>query len=103
MAATTRSAHGIDAVARELKRPYVPVLVFLAIVTLVEVQIPSLGAAVGIPQALQIVFLMGSAAIKAAMVALYYMHLRYEPRILGLLPAGPLAFVLLLIGVLVLG
>jgi caa(3)-type oxidase subunit IV len=97
MATTTRAARGVETVAVELKRPYVAVLVFLAIVTVVEVQIPSLGNTLGIAQSLQIVFLMGSAAIKAAMVALYYMHLKYEPRVLRLLPAGPLVFVALLI------
>lgn len=97
MATTTKAARGIDAVAHEVKRPYVAVLAFLAIVTVVEVQIPSLGAAWGIPHALQISFLIGTAVIKAMMVALYYMHLRYEPRILRLLPSGPLLFVALLI------
>ena|SRR3990170_5515529 len=103
MATTTQSAPGGAArVARELKRPYVPVFVFLAIVTLVEVQIPTLGTAIGISRGLQMFFLMGSAAIKAAMVALYYMHLRYEPRILKLIPLGPLAFAALLIVVVML-
>lgn len=92
----------MDAVAHELKRPYVAILVFLAIVTVVEVQIPTLGAAWGISHPLQIMFLMGTAAIKAAMVALYYMHLRYEPRVLRLLPVGPLVFVALLILVVIL-
>jgi len=102
MATTTEAARGMDAVAHELKRPYVAVLAFLAIVTVVEVQIPTLGAAWGISSGLQIVFLMGTAVIKAAMVALYYMHLRYEPRVLRLLPVGPLVFVALLLLVVVL-
>jgi caa(3)-type oxidase subunit IV len=98
MATTTRAAHGgTGRVAHELKRPYVPVFGFLALVTVVEVQIPSLGATLGIPGALQVLFLLGTAVIKAAMVALYYMHLRYEPRILKLIPLGPLAFVVLLL------
>lgn len=101
MAASSESVHGMDRVAHELKRPYVAVLVFLAIVTLVEVQIPSLGTTFGISKALQIIFLMASAAIKAVMVALYYMHLKYEPRILRLLPVGPLVFVALLVLVIV--
>ena len=102
MATTTRSARGMETVAHELKRPYVAVLAFLAIVTVVEVQIPTLGTAWGISHGLQIVFLMGTAIIKTAMVALYYMHLRYEPRVLRLLPAGPLVFVALLVLVVVL-
>jgi len=102
MATTTKAARGMDVVAHELKRPYVAVLVFLAIVTVVEVQIPTLGTAWGISQSLQILFLVGTAVIKAAMVALYYMHLRYEPRVLRLLPVGPLVFVGLLVLVVIL-
>lgn len=101
MATTTRAVGRMDSVAHELKRPYVAVLGFLAVVTVVEVQIPALGAAWGIPGFWQIVFLVGTAVIKAAMVALYYMHLRYEPRVLRLLPVGPLVFVGLLILVVV--
>lgn len=96
-------AHGAERVGEELKRPYVLVLVLLAVVTLAEVQIPSLGEQYGLDQATQIGFLMGSAVVKAGLVALYYMHLRYEPRILRLLPVGPLVFVGLLLAVLVLG
>ena len=102
--ATTMQATpgGMGRVALELKRPYVQVFAFLGLVTLVEVQIPTLGPRLGISQGLQILFLMGTAAIKASFVALYYMHLRYEPRILKLLPIGPLVFVALLITVVIL-
>ena len=99
---TTNAAHRLEAVTHELKRPYVAVLAFLAIVTVVEVQIPTLGPQWGIPNSVQIMFLMGTGVIKAAMVALYYMHLRYEPRVLSLLPVGPLVFVGLLILVVIL-
>ncbi len=98
MATTTKAAGaGLGQVAQELKRPYVPVFVFLGLVTLVEVQIPTLGQTLGISQTLQIGFLIGTAIIKAGLVALYYMHLRYEPRILKILPMFPLVFVALLI------
>lgn len=99
----TVEAHGTGAVGEALKRPYVLVLVLLAVVTLIEVQIPSFGEQFGLTMSLQIGFLMGSAVVKAGLVALYYMHLRYEPRILRLLPLGPLAFVLLLITVITIG
>jgi caa(3)-type oxidase subunit IV len=98
MATTTEAAGaGLGKVAEELKRPYVAVFAFLGLVTLVEVQIPTLGQMLGISQVLQIVFLLGTAIL----VALYYMHLRYEPRILKILPAFPLIFVALLIAVVV--
>ena len=102
MATTAEAAGaGLGRVAEELKRPYVAVFAFLGLVTLVEVQIPTLGQMLGISQTLQIVFLLGTAIIKAGLVALYYMHLRYEPRILKILPAFPLIFVALLIAVVV--
>lgn len=103
MRTETARAHGTGAVEEALKRPYVLVLVLLAVVTLVEVQIPAFGEQFGLSQALQIGFLMGSAVVKAGLVALYYMHLRYEPRILRLLPLGPLAFVILLVVVITAG
>ena len=100
MATTAEAAGaGLGRVAEELKRPYVAVFAFLGLVTLVEVQIPTLGQMLGISHVLQIVFLLGTAVIKAGLVALYYMHLRYEPRILKILPAFPLVFVVLLVAV----
>ena len=101
MATTTAAAPaGIGKVAHEIKRPYVQVFGFLGLVTLIEVQIPSLGQTFHIAEWLQVVLLMTTAAVKAILVALYYMHLKYEPRILKLLPVAPLAFVILLLVVL---
>lgn len=91
------TAHKSRTVADELKRPYVLVLVLLALVTVAEVQVPSLGQTYRIPGGLQVLLLMASSIAKAALVALYYMHLRYESRILKFLPVGPLVFVLLLV------
>src|SRR5574342_401816 len=97
MATTTEAAPaGAGRVVEELKRPYVAVFAFLGLVTLVEVQIPTLGQMLSISEPLQIVFLMGTAVIKAGLVAAYYMHVRYEPRILKILPMFPPIFVVLL-------
>ena len=101
MATTTKTAAGGTArVAHELKRPYVQVFGFLGLVTVIEVQIPSLGQTFHISETLQVILLMSTALVKASLVALYYMHLKYEPRILKLLPVAPLAFVILLLAVL---
>ncbi len=101
MATTAAAAPGgLARVAHEVKRPYVQVFAFLGLVTLIEVQIPSLGQTFHIAEGLQVVLLMSTALVKAALVALYYMHLKYEPRILKLLPVAPLAFVVLLLVVL---
>ncbi len=101
MATTAAAAPGgLARVAHEVKRPYVQVFAFLGLVTLIEVQIPSLGQTFHIPESWQVILLMSTAAVKAILVALYYMHLKYEPRILKLLPVAPLAFVVLLLVVL---
>ena len=100
MATTTRAVQGVGRVTGELKRPYVLVFALLGLVTILEVQVPGLGVRFGIAGSTQILLLMASSVAKASLVALYYMHLRYEPRILKLLPVGPLVFVMLLILVL---
>src|SRR3990172_447961 len=89
-------------VAQELKRPYVLVLVLLAVITLIEVQVPNLPAWIGVAESIVILLLVVSSVAKAVMVALYYMHLRYEPRVLKFLPVAPLVFVVLLAVVVVL-
>lgn len=58
----------------------------LAVLTLVEVWI----AATGLPKSLIVTSLVGLAIWKAALVALYYMHLRFEPLRLVVLAIAPL-------------
>ncbi|MFQ5985785.1 MAG: cytochrome C oxidase subunit IV family protein [Thermoplasmata archaeon] len=70
---------GTAGIREPLKRPYIPVFIALGILTLIEVQI--LG---------QIFLLMVFAISKAALVVLYYMHVRYEPRVLALVALIPL-------------
>ncbi|MFQ5552331.1 MAG: cytochrome C oxidase subunit IV family protein [Thermoplasmata archaeon] len=76
---TSTEQAGTAAVREPLKRPYIPVFIALGILTLIEVQI--LG---------QIFLLMVFAISKAALVVLYYMHVRYEPRVLALVALIPL-------------
>ncbi len=78
------------------KRPYVIVFVFLAVVTCVELSIYSLG----LPHLETIVILVVLATIKASLVVAYYMHLRYEPRWIALIPLGGLALVAVLVAAL---
>lgn len=91
MATTTAAASGVD-VVKELKRPYVLVLGLLAIVTVLEVQVPNLGPWFGVGRGWQTVLLLISSSAKASLVGLYYMHLKYEPRLLRLIPVGPIFF-----------
>lgn len=58
----------------------------LALLTLVEIGV----AFLGLSRSLTILALIGLAIWKAMLVALYYMHLRFEPRMLRVVAAAPL-------------
>jgi cytochrome c oxidase subunit 4 len=79
------------------KRPYVVVFGILAVVTLVELNV----GVFGLPHNLQVASLIILATAKACLVVAYYMHLRYEPRWLLLIPLGGLALVTVLVVALV--
>ena len=85
-----KAMHGV-------RKPYLLVFVFLAIITIIEVQIPTSGESIGLQKAEQIVFLMATAVAKGSLVALYYMHLRYEPLVLRYVPLVPLGLVAILV------
>lgn len=71
-------------------RTYLIVGVLLAITTVIEVQLPTWLAA---DRTIMVVSLLLSAGVKAALVALFYMHLKYDSRVYPGLMA--LSFVLL--------
>ncbi len=89
MATSTEMVAPVKTVAR---RPYIPVFVMLGLLTLVEIWI----AGLDIAQASRLFVLMVFAIGKASLVVLYYMHLRYEPRLLALVPLIPLFMALAL-------
>jgi caa(3)-type oxidase subunit IV len=66
----------------------------LAVFTLVELAIPSM---LPEPRWLMIVLLMAVAGAKAAGVLLYYMHVKFEKRLVAWIAIGPLLFVGILI------
>jgi cytochrome c oxidase subunit 4 len=66
---------------------YVVVFAVLGALTLVELGVASTA---GIPRTAVIVALVTLAVAKAALIALFYMHLRFETRILRLTVLGPL-------------
>jgi len=73
---------------------YMLVFLGLFVLTLIELGV----AFVGLSRATTIIALVGLAIYKAILVALYYMHLRFEPtrlRVAVLAPL-PLAFILVL-------
>jgi cytochrome c oxidase subunit 4 len=78
------------------KRPYIKVFVALAVLTAVEVGVARLG---GLPKPVFISLLAILAIAKALLVALFYMHLRYDNTILAIIGGFPffLAVVMALI------
>lgn len=68
------------------KRPYLQVFLTLAVLTGVEVLVA--GLALG--PAVRVSLLLLLAAFKAALVALFYMHLRYDHRLLAVIGGFPL-------------
>jgi cytochrome c oxidase subunit 4 len=77
------------------KRPYLWVFLWLAVLTAVEVAV----AGLALPNTSRILLLAALAISKAVLVALFYMHLRYDHPILALIGGFPffLAVIMVLI------
>jgi cytochrome c oxidase subunit 4 len=73
-------------------RTYVTVFALLTVFTAIEIIVASLPIA----DPVQIPILVGLAIVKAALVALYYMHLRYDSFWYWIILLVPLGFVVLL-------
>ncbi len=82
------------------RRPYIPVFVTLAVVTGLELAITTPGYSPVLEHTFRIVLLVIMSTIKASLVVAYYMHLRYEPRWLALIPLAGLALVAVLVAAL---
>ena len=72
---------------------YMLILLYLAILTLLEVLV----AFLAIPKWMIVVSLLIMAVWKALLVALYYMHLKFEPNRLRLVALAPLPAVAIMI------
>lgn len=96
------TTHDTDVGAQPHGKATSPVLVYaiLALFTVIEVSITLLA---GIPRTTAVPLLLSISFVKAALVALYYMHLRYEKAIYGLVFVAPAAFAIFLITVLLSG
>ena len=77
--------------------PYMIVFVVLAVLTVLEV----LFAFTSLPKFWLALGLIAMALWKAFLVALYYMHLRFEPRRLWILAASPIPLAIILVVVVV--
>lgn len=73
---------------------YYLIWLVLFVLTLAEVGIAFVSA---IPKTLLIVILCAMALWKALLVAMYYMHLKFEPRKLWIMAAAPLPLAVILI------
>jgi cytochrome c oxidase subunit 4 len=72
---------------------YIGIWVMLAVLTGVELGV----AFLPFSKTVLIVLLIGLAFWKAALVALYYMHLRFEPNRLRILAVAPLPLIVILV------
>ena len=79
--------------AEHKQPPYMIVFGALGLLTLIEIGV----AFVGLPRIQTIVVLLLLAVWKALLVALYYMHLRFEPRRLWFVVASPLPLAAILV------
>jgi caa(3)-type oxidase subunit IV len=90
MADLVRAAEGVPAERRgeaHGRAQYVVVVAVLAALTLVELGV---ARSPGIPKRAAIVALVALAIAKASLIGLFFMHLRYETRVLRFTVLGPL-------------
>ena len=78
---------------RDRRGTYLKVFGALAVITAIEVGV----AALALDNTLRIIILMGMAATKVALVALYYMHLKYDQRILAIIGGFPILLVAIML------
>ena len=79
--------------AQTARKPnYMLVFLILAVLTAVEVTV----AFTSLAQSARILFLVGLALAKATLVAMYYMHLRFEGPLLRIIAVVPLFFAIIL-------
>lgn len=75
------------------RRTYIRIFVALAVLTAIELG----AAALAIDDTVRIIILLAFAVAKAILVALYYMHLRYDHRILRIIAAFPVLLVIIML------
>ena len=77
--------------------PYLKIFAWLTIWTVLEIAIAL--EVLGLPRLVVVLGLCVMAAVKAALVGLYYMHLKYEGKLIWVIIFTPIV----LVGILVLG
>ncbi len=89
---TTEPLPAPHAKSHPTARTYVMVFAWLAVMTVVEVAV----AAAPLPESIKVGILVVLAFIKAALVVLFYMHLRYDSFYYWIILLVPIFFVVLL-------
>jgi cytochrome c oxidase subunit 4 len=85
--------HAAEPVTHHIsRRTYLIVFAWLAAMTAIEVLV----AALPLPELVTVIVLVVLAIIKAALVVLYYMHLRYDSAYYWIILLVPIGFVILL-------
>ena len=93
--APTDAAHGTGHGGHKKSLSYEAVFLILFVATVLEVGL----AYLSMPKGLKIVLFVLMALYKAVMVALYFMHLKFEKKMMWVIAAAPLMFgVILAIG-----
>ena len=82
-----------DSPARHAHPNYIGIWVLLFVLTAVELGV----AFLPFSKTIIVLLLIGLAFWKAALVALYYMHLRFEPNRLRILAVAPLPLIVILV------
>jgi cytochrome c oxidase subunit 4 len=95
---SSEGAHGAHEAHQRHTNPVV-VFVILTLFTLLEVGV----TLIGLPKSSIVPPLLAIALVKATLVAMYYMHLRYEKIIFTLIFVTPTLFALFFIAMLMIG
>ena len=74
-------------------KTYITIFIALAVLTLIEVGLTM----IGMPKTPMVILLIALALVKAGLVAVYFMHLKYDSGFLSVIAYAPLAVASILI------
>ena len=86
-------SHTVETQPTNHTKSYLRIFGSLFVLTVVEVII----AQIGLPYTMLVILLVVLALVKAGLVAVYFMHLKYESRFLSVIGYAPLAVASILI------
>jgi cytochrome c oxidase subunit IV len=86
-------SHNTEAQPQNHTKSYLKIFGALFILTVIEVAV----AQIHMPYGMLVILLVALALVKAGLVAVYFMHLKYESRFLSVIAYAPLAVASILI------